>query len=120
MLEAGAGEWQSCAIQAGLLFTPTQLQEVSASLPFQVSSRQDLVDWLMGMQMDVRSQASNATLVEKYNVIANTLNGVLQYIEVNLTAIRKIFKKFEKKVPAELRVQEAIDFKAHHELFMPS
>ncbi|CAE8740263.1 unnamed protein product [Polarella glacialis] len=48
------------------------------------------------------------------------LNNLLQYIEVNLTAIRKIFKKFEKKVPAEIRVRNVRDYKAHHDLFMPS
>lgn len=119
-LEAQVGEWQSTAIRAGLLFTPEQLEDVSAQLPFQMESQQALVDWLMSLQPVVRSQEVRRTLVQKYSNIASSLNALLQYIEVNLTAIRKIFKKFEKKVPAALHVKNVRDYKAHHDFFMPS
>lgn len=118
MLEAAMGEWQSSAVVAGLLFTPEQLEDVASTLPFQTRGRQDLLDWLFGMQDVANNEASCAVLLEKYNVIASTLNGVLQYIEVNLTAVRKIFKKYAKKIPAEHRVSQVVDFKAHHGLFM--
>jgi len=55
-------------------------------------------------------------LVERYGHIAATLQVLLQYIEVNITAVRKILKKFEKKVPAEFHVQNAQSYSAHHKL----
>eukprot|EP00439_Symbiodinium_sp_Y106_P014637 s5392_g2.t1 len=55
-----------------------------------------------------------------YSEIARRLNALLQYLEVNLTAVRKILKKFDKKVPAEFRVRKTQDYKGHHELFMTS
>eukprot|EP00435_Cladocopium_sp_Y103_P062515 s1151_g24.t1 len=40
--------------------------------------------------------------------------------QVNLTAVRKILKKFDKKIPPEFRTRKVQDYKVHHELFMPS
>ncbi|CAE8637571.1 unnamed protein product [Polarella glacialis] len=119
-LEAIIGEWQVSAIQAGLLFTPEQLQEVASELPFALPSTEALVAWLLSLQPGSSGKEARRALAEKYSTIAVMLNNLLQYIEVNLTAIRKIFKKFEKKVPAEIRVRNARDYKAHHDFFMPS
>jgi len=120
MLEISVGEWQASAIVAGILFTPDILDDVSAQLPFQVQGQEVLVEWLMGLQRNDEAQETRKGLIDKYSAIANTLNRLLLYIEVNLTAVRKIFKKFEKKVPAESRIMNVREYRAHHDLFMPS
>jgi len=119
-LEAQIGDWQSSAILAGVLFTPVQLDEISASLPFQMQDRQLLVEWLFGLCPAEKRRASGQRLLDKYCAFARNLNGLLQYIEMNLTAIRKIFKKFEKKVPVDFHIQNIREYKAHHDLCMPA
>uniref|UniRef100_A0A7S4VD55 SPX domain-containing protein n=1 Tax=Alexandrium monilatum TaxID=311494 RepID=A0A7S4VD55_9DINO len=119
-LEVQVGDWQASAIVAGILFTPDQLEEISAQLPFQVDDQQVLIDWLLGLQPADQTSAAKCGLLEKYSEFASGLNALLQYIEVNLTAVRKIFKKFEKKIPAEMRIRSVRDYRAHHDLYMPA
>lgn len=119
-LEAAMGDWQVSAIVAGLLFTPDQLNEVSSVLPCQIRDQEVLLEWLVGLQPSGCSKTIGQVLFNKYNKIAGRLNMLLQYIEVNLTAIRKILKKFEKKIPASLRIQNVCEYKTHHSLCIPS
>jgi hypothetical protein len=115
-LEASVGEWQAQATISGLLFTPVQLEEVASSMPFQLQNEEALVDWLIGLQPVARTRSARQALVSRYCEIAEMLHTLLQYIEVNITAVRKILKKFEKKVPAEFRARNAQSYKAHHDL----
>ncbi|OLQ05987.1 hypothetical protein AK812_SmicGene10754 [Symbiodinium microadriaticum] len=73
------------------------------------------VTWLNQQGVSTRGEGRKT-----YSEIARRLNALLQYVEVNLTAVRKILKKFDKKVPAEFRVRKTQDYKEHHELFMIS
>lgn len=118
-LEAMLGEFQVAAVKAGLLFTPQQLEEVSWQLPAPMD-QEALVEWLLSLRPGAKTREERSCLVEKYSEIARRLNALLQYVEVNLTAVRKILKKFDKKVPAEFRVRKTQDYKEHHELFMIS
>jgi len=118
-LEAMLGEFQVAAVKAGLLFTPQQLEEVSRQLPAPMD-QEALVEWLLSLRPGAKTREERCCLVEKYSEIARRLNALLQYLEVNLTAVRKILKKFDKKVPAEFRVRKTQDYKGHHELFMTS
>lgn len=118
-LEALVGDWQCAAISAGLLFTPEQLEDIQSQLPFSVEDQKVLVEWLLSMQPPASQDVRN-NLLQKYSTLATNLNELLQFIEVNLTAVRKIFKKFEKKVPTELRMQTSGDFRAHHDFFLPN
>lgn len=118
-LEAMLGEWQVAAIKAGLLFTPEQLAEIASQLPVKVGE-EAVKDWLRSLPPRGKTKEARRALVEKHSKIAQVLNSLLQYIEVNLTAIRKIFKKFEKKVPAEFRVRQVLDYDVHHDMFTPS
>jgi hypothetical protein len=115
-LEASVGEWQSQAAMCGLLFTPLQLEEVASNVPFHLKDEEAFVDWLISLQPVDRTRSARQALAARYCEIADILHTLLQYIEVNVTAVRKILKKFEKKVPAEFRVQNAQSYKAHHEL----
>jgi len=115
-LEAGVGDWQCQAAICGLLFTPAQLEEVAANLPFEVADQQTLVQWLVSLQPLGEVRPSRLALAESYSNLASTLQVLLQYIEVNVTAVRKILKKFEKKVPAAFRVRSSQSYSAHHEL----
>jgi len=119
-LEAQIGDWQTSAILAGVLFTPVQLDEISSNLPFAMQDHQLLVEWLLGLRPAENKAVNSKRLLDKYCAFARNLNGLLRYIEVNLTAIRKIFKKFQKKVPADYHIQNISDYKAHHDLCMPA
>lgn len=114
-LEAQVGEWQYLAITAGLLFTPEQLEDAELALQFNVR-KTALVDLLISL----RGSEGRRVLMSKFRNIAISMNALLLYIEVNLTAVRKIFKKFDKKVPAERRTNSSNDYKLHHGLLMPS
>jgi len=115
-VEAMLGEWQVAAVKAGLIFTPQQLEEVQRQLPVHMEE-EALVDWLLSLTPGAKTRAARFALVDKYSDIARPLNSLLQYVEVNLTAVRKILKKFDKKIPPEFRMQKASDYKVHHELF---
>lgn len=119
-LETMVGDWQVDAINAGFLYTAEQLEEVSHEMPFAMDNHDALVDWLMSLHAADSLMDARRRLVEKYASLTSILNATLQYIEVNLTAIRKIFKKFEKKVPAEIRIRNVREYKAHHDLLMPT
>lgn len=116
-LEAGIGDWQYQAAVCGLLFTPSQLEEVASNLPFEVPDQQAFVQWLVAFQPPGHVRSARQALAELYRHLSASLQVLLQYIEVNITAVRKILKKFEKKVPAEFRVQNAQSFMAHHDIF---
>jgi len=118
-LEAIIGEWQVAGVQAGLLFTPEQLQEVAGQLPVRLEE-DALIEWLISLPPGAKTKAARRALVQKYSNIARVLNSLLHYIEVNLTAVRKIFKKLDKKVPAEFRIPKVRDYKAHHDLLEPA
>jgi len=119
-LEAALGELQCAAIRAGLLFTPKQMEEVTAQLPFEVQDQEMVAKWVHSLHPTDSSKVESYGLIEKYGNISLALNQLMQYIEVNLTAVRKILKKFEKKVPAAVRGRHARSYKAHHELLMPA
>lgn len=119
-LETMVGDWQVDAINAGFLYTAEQLEEVSHEMPFAMDNQEALVDWLMSLHAADNLMDARRRLVEKYANLTSILNATLQYIEVNLTAIRKIFKKFEKKVPSEIRIRNVREYKAHHDLLMPT
>jgi hypothetical protein len=72
----------------------------------------------MSIKPNAQVHQSRRALAERYGHIAATLQVLFQYIEVNITAVRKILKKFEKKVPAEYRVRHAQSYIAHHEFLM--
>jgi len=120
VLEAVAGEWQMAAVMAGLIFTPHQLEDISAELPFRVPSDQAMVDWLLQMRSQECTADARVSLTRNYNLVASSLNNLQQYIEVNVTALRKIFKKFEKKVPVKHRIQNVREHYKHHDLLVPS
>ncbi|CAK9059136.1 unnamed protein product [Durusdinium trenchii] len=112
-VEAMLGEWQVAAVKAGLIFTPQQLEEVQRQLPVHMEEdgwRDG--DWLLSLTPGAKTRAARFALVDKYSDIARPLNSLLQYVEVNLTAVRKILKKFDKKIPPEFRMQKASDYKA--------
>jgi len=118
-IEAMIGEWQVAAVKAGLVFTPQQLDEVRSQLP--VHMEEDaLVAWLLSLTPGAKTKDARLALVDQYSEVARLLNSLLQYVEVNLTAVRKILKKFDKKIPPEFRTRKVQDYKVHHELFMPS
>jgi len=125
-VEVGIGDWQCQAAASGVLFTPAQLDEVAATLPFECSDQQVLVQWLSGLQTEPGpSLAASADgsrpvrleLAERYSYISSALQVLLQYIEVNVTAVRKILKKFDKKMPFKFQWQSTQNYKAHHSLF---
>jgi len=119
-LQAEIGEWQSAAVIAGLLFTPEQLEQLSAVLPFEVRDEQVLVQWLAKLQVAGGVSDRQRGLVVRYAKIANTVAALLNFIEVNLAAVRKILKKFEKRIPGELRIKSGVEFKEHYELVGPA
>ena len=116
-LGAAIGDWQASAVGCGILVTPEQIEAVQASLPFQVRDTGLLVRWALGLQSPEALQHAQESLGYKYVDIASNLNALLQYIEVNLTAIRKILKKFEKKMPIDMRIPTEHNFKNHQNLF---
>lgn len=118
-IEAMIGEWQVAAVRAGLVFTPQQVDEVRSQLPVHIEE-EALVDWLLSLTPGAKAKDARLALVDKYSEVARLLNSLLQYVEVNLTAVRKILKKFDKKIPPEFRTRKVQDYKVHHELFMPS
>jgi len=118
-IEAMIGEWQVAAVKAGLVFTPQQVDEVRSQLPVHIEE-EALVDWLLSLTPGAKAKDARLALVDKYSEVARLLNSLLQYVEVNLTAVRKILKKFDKKIPPEFRTRKVQDYKVHHELFMPS
>lgn len=115
-LETMVGEWQCKAVLAGLIFTPEQLDEVSSNLPFAVPNQQAIVDWLISLKARELPSEMHESLVKQYNCVANGLKSLQQYIEVNLTAVRKILKKFMKKVPQRHHIQNVRDYLNHREL----
>lgn len=118
-IEAMIGEWQVAAVKAGLVFTPQQVDEVRSQLPVHIEE-EALVDWLLSLTPGAKAKDARLALVDKYSEVARLLNSLLQYVEVNLTVVRKILKKFDKKIPPEFRTRKVQDYKVHHELFMPS
>jgi hypothetical protein len=126
LLETAVGEWQELAIRSGLLFTEAQLEEVrawhSTCMPTApIPDKHALAAWIVDMQGSVDNHARLNTLVEKYSGIAKILNGLLQFVEVNLMATRKILKKYEKKVPVSFRAKyDARNYRMHHCLLMSS
>eukprot|EP00406_Dinophysis_acuminata_P054361 CAMPEP_0179307390 /NCGR_PEP_ID=MMETSP0797-20121207/50620_1 /TAXON_ID=47934 /ORGANISM="Dinophysis acuminata, Strain DAEP01" /LENGTH=321 /DNA_ID=CAMNT_0021017079 /DNA_START=12 /DNA_END=973 /DNA_ORIENTATION=- len=122
LLESAVGDWQVSAITA--VFTPEQLGEVSSILPCEIQDRGVLVEWLLGLQPggcpSPGAAAAKQRILDKYSKIAGSLNMLLQYIEVNLTAVRKILKKFAKRLPAPLRIQNVDEYGAHHCLWTPA
>mmetsp|Transcript_59589 Transcript_59589/g.72938 ORF Transcript_59589/g.72938 Transcript_59589/m.72938 type:complete len:530 (-) Transcript_59589:110-1699(-) len=118
-IEAMIGEWQVAAVKAGLIFTPQQLDEVRSQLPVHMEE-EALVDWLLSLTPGAKAKEARLALVDKYSEVARLLNSLLQYVEVNFTAVRKILKKFDKKIPPEFRTRKVQDYKVHHELFMPA
>lgn len=118
-LEVSMGEMQVLAVSAGLLFTPRQLSTASNVLPFPVKD-QSLMRWLQTLTPSTAAKQDRHQLVEKYTALDCSLNDLLKYIEVNLMAVRKILKKFEKKITAELRTVHAHEYVAHQQLLTPS
>eukprot|EP00927_Polykrikos_kofoidii_P064584 TRINITY_DN5994_c0_g1_i1.p1 TRINITY_DN5994_c0_g1~~TRINITY_DN5994_c0_g1_i1.p1 ORF type:complete len:601 (-),score=126.54 TRINITY_DN5994_c0_g1_i1:207-2009(-) len=119
-LEIAVGEWQVSAVRSGALFTLEQLDELSGQFPFRVEGREVLVDWMMSLQSPSHVKAPRKALAEKYAAISVDVSELLMYIEVNMMAVRKILKKFEKKIPSEFRLLHASDYRKHHGLFMTS
>lgn len=117
VIEVGIGDWQCQAAVCGLLFTPQQLEEASASLPFECADQSALVRLIGSFQS--ADDLAKGNLIEHYTHIAATLQMLLQFVEVNVTAVRKIIKKIDKKVAAEYRVQEVQTYKAQSSLCSP-
>mmetsp|Transcript_55795 Transcript_55795/g.148785 ORF Transcript_55795/g.148785 Transcript_55795/m.148785 type:complete len:430 (-) Transcript_55795:185-1474(-) len=118
-LEVSMGEMQVLAVSAGLLFTPKQLSTASNVLPCPVKD-QSLMRWLQTLTPFTAAKQERHQLVDKYTALDCSLNDLLKYIEVNLMAVRKILKKFEKKITAELRTLHAHEYLAHQQLLTPS
>eukprot|EP00928_Gymnodinium_smaydae_P070027 TRINITY_DN53974_c0_g1_i1.p1 TRINITY_DN53974_c0_g1~~TRINITY_DN53974_c0_g1_i1.p1 ORF type:complete len:522 (+),score=74.60 TRINITY_DN53974_c0_g1_i1:39-1568(+) len=119
-LELLVGDWQSSAVLAGRLYTPNQLRDVASQMPFAVKDQAALVRWLASFPAKQRGQDSPQGLVEKYTHIVNLMNKTLLYVEVNLMAVRKILKKFDKKLALDLGSRSSRDYTKHHDLVMTS
>jgi len=115
-LEVAMGEWQSSAIEAGILVTPEQIDVVAECLPFPVQDHEVLARWLTDLRPAPEAQAARQGLVDRYSRQVGTLSDVLQYAETNLTAVRKILKKFMKNVPAEVRITDVPKYRTHSQL----
>eukprot|EP00930_Biecheleria_cincta_P059753 TRINITY_DN45474_c0_g1_i1.p1 TRINITY_DN45474_c0_g1~~TRINITY_DN45474_c0_g1_i1.p1 ORF type:complete len:267 (+),score=48.23 TRINITY_DN45474_c0_g1_i1:38-802(+) len=118
-LEAMVGEWQTFAVDAGLLFTPAMLQQVSESV-LPGSTLEDAVRIITSLTPAAKTIRKRHQLVEAYSKISQATNKLLFYIETSLAAILDLLAMFSKQIAVERHLRSVPEYLQHRQFKVPA